>query len=199
MAKRRAIDDGNDEIAALREEVVNLRDQVRVLADILDEIREELTWVTRNGVPVVPAPAQRIDDRGVLARMSADPCDSHSVQKLVIRGPSAPSRSPPATIHVTADLEETDAVEFVLDGQDQFGEIIAIDYARNQATIMLIPSQEEVVVSLDELTKVETDLDEEEPSVTPLAVPQAEQPVPSAGKPPTGKLFSSPGDQQRLL
>lgn len=54
-------------------------------------------------------------------------------------------------------FDEGDAVEFWHEGKDCFGEIIAIDDARNRATVLLIPSNETVSVLQDELTRVEPD------------------------------------------
>lgn len=72
----------SDEVALLRDEVTDLKNQVRVLSDILDEIREELQWVTRNGLPVqVKEPLSPVP---VLKRMAADPCAPDWAERLVI-------------------------------------------------------------------------------------------------------------------
>lgn len=42
-----------------------------------------------------------------------------------------------------------DAVEFTIDGREVWGEIIGLDDAANSATVLLIPSEEEVTVSQD--------------------------------------------------
>jgi hypothetical protein len=68
MAKRLQVPAG-DENAELRRDITDLKDEVRVLRDILDEIRDELQWVTRNGVPVqVSHPVSP-----VLRQMALDP------------------------------------------------------------------------------------------------------------------------------
>lgn len=70
----------SDEVALLRDEVTDLKNQVRVLSDILDEIREELQWVTRNGLPIrEPLPAVP-----VLKRMALDPCAEDWGERLVV-------------------------------------------------------------------------------------------------------------------
>jgi hypothetical protein len=70
----------SDEIAQLRDEVTDLKNQVQVLSDILDEIREELQWVTRNGLPIrEPLPACP-----TLKRMALDPCADDWNERLVI-------------------------------------------------------------------------------------------------------------------
>ena len=70
----------SDEIAQLRDEVTDLKNQVRVLSDILDEIREELQWVAQNGLPIreplPPCPS--------LTRMALDPCADNWAERLVI-------------------------------------------------------------------------------------------------------------------
>jgi len=61
-----------------------------------------------------------------------------------------------------------DAVEFEIDGEEQFGEIIALDDARNTARVLLISSEEEITVEQDRLTKVVPDELSYTPT-TPLA------------------------------
>jgi len=69
-----------DETAELRHEIADLKDQVRVLSDILDEIREEISWVTRNGLPVrSPMPVSP-----VLKRMALDPLAEDWGERLQI-------------------------------------------------------------------------------------------------------------------
>lgn len=79
-----------DEIVELREEITSLKDHIRVLVDDIDEVREELSWLTRNGFlpsrePLPPVP--------VLKRMAADPCADDWGERLVIErgGSEAPS------------------------------------------------------------------------------------------------------------
>lgn len=74
-----------DEIAELREEIASLKDHIRLLVDAIDEVREELSWLTRNGLtssePLPPVP--------VLKRMALDPCADDWGERLVIeRGES---------------------------------------------------------------------------------------------------------------
>jgi hypothetical protein len=58
-----------DETAELRHEIANLKDQVKVLSDIMDEIREDIQWVSRNGLPLrTPHPISP-----VLKQMALDP------------------------------------------------------------------------------------------------------------------------------
>ena len=77
-----------DEIAELREEIASLKDHIRLLVDAIDEVREELSWLTRNGLPsqepLPPVP--------VLKQMALDPCAEDWGERLVIeRGDARPS------------------------------------------------------------------------------------------------------------
>jgi hypothetical protein len=73
----------DDEIAELREEIADLKNHVRVLSDILNEIREELEWVTQNGLPVQERPLP-LPPVPILKRMAADPCAADWNERLVI-------------------------------------------------------------------------------------------------------------------
>lgn len=81
-----------DEIVELREEIASLKDHIRLLVDAIDEVREELSWLTRNGLPsrepLPPIP--------VLKQMALDPCAEDWGERLVIeRGEShRPSQEP---------------------------------------------------------------------------------------------------------
>lgn len=81
MAKARSSESpAPDEIAELREEIASLKDHIRLLVDAIDEVREELSWLTRNGLPsrepLPPVP--------VLKQMAADPCADDWGERLVI-------------------------------------------------------------------------------------------------------------------
>lgn len=95
-----------NEVVELREELVDLRQQVQLLSTIIDELREELSWLTRNGIPphadAIPSP--------VLKRMAADPLADDWNERLVIaRGepadvtPRASPHSPPPPAPPAAD------------------------------------------------------------------------------------------------
>lgn len=94
-----------DEIAELRDEIASLKDHIRLLVDAIDEVREELSWLTRNGLPsrepLPPVP--------VLKQMAADPCAEDWGERLVIdygaRGRGA--ETPPATTPQDADADRT--------------------------------------------------------------------------------------------
>ena len=63
------------EISEMRTEVANLRDHIRVLNEILDGIREDLQWVTQNGLEVREPLGFRIPSP-VLKSMALDPAAS---------------------------------------------------------------------------------------------------------------------------
>lgn len=82
MGKRgdRGASGPDDEIAELRREVSELRDYLRLVADMLEDIRKELSWIIRNGLPVQgPLPQSP-----VLKRMARDPTAKDWSKQLVI-------------------------------------------------------------------------------------------------------------------
>jgi hypothetical protein len=81
-----------NDTAELRMEIASLRDHVRLLVDAIDEVREELSWLTRNGLtsrePLPPVP--------VLKQMALDPCAEDWGERLVIeRGDRSRSQEVP--------------------------------------------------------------------------------------------------------
>ncbi|MCA9078466.1 MAG: hypothetical protein KDA93_25790 [Planctomycetaceae bacterium] len=75
-------------------------------------------------------------------------------------GVTTPSSSPIVVDELLPSVtlfEPGNAVEFKLDRTECFGEIVSVDDARNEAVVILIPSQECVTVDQDRLTKVEPD------------------------------------------
>ena len=81
-----------NETAELRMEIASLRDHVRLLVDAIDEVREELSWLTRNGLPSrEPLPLVPI-----LKQMALDPCAEDWGERLVIeRGDRSRSQEVP--------------------------------------------------------------------------------------------------------
>lgn len=69
-----------DEITELREEITSLKDHIRLLVDAIDEVREELGWLTRNGLPV----REPLSPIPVLKQMALDPCADDWGERLVI-------------------------------------------------------------------------------------------------------------------
>lgn len=79
------------EITELREEIADLKDHIRVLIDTIDEVREELQWLTRNGLPS----SEPLPTTPVLKQMAADPCAEDWGERLVIeRGDSSAPDKP---------------------------------------------------------------------------------------------------------
>lgn len=88
-----------DEIWELRREMAELKDNIRVLSDVLYEIREEISWLTRNGLPIQE---ERLHVAPVVKRMALNPAASDWAERLEIaRGdcdderPSAGTMKPP--------------------------------------------------------------------------------------------------------
>ncbi len=203
-----------NEIAELRTEIADLRQHIRVLIDVMDGIREELSWLARNGVPreepLAPIP--------VLKQMAADPCDPRWGEKLVIvRGDErrdtrtttdAPQEeamqiaehalSSPQRPEL-AEFFEGDAVEFEHDGRDAFGEIVAIDAARDTATVMLVPGGEHVDMPLGRLDLVPPEDEDESEEQTETETKADDGKAVTISDAPPGKLFAEPGDQKRLF
>ena len=87
MGNRRTAAETN-EVQELRDAVVELKDHIRVLINVIDEVRDELQWLTRNGLPSVePLPTVP-----VLKQMAADPCAGDWSERLVIARGDSQSR-----------------------------------------------------------------------------------------------------------
>src|SRR5436190_1829985 len=52
----------------LAESIDRLAAELRILRETIDEIREDFSWVTRNGMPVQPI------EHVIVKRMALDPC-----------------------------------------------------------------------------------------------------------------------------
>ncbi len=76
---------GNETLAtarneALQNELAELKELIRVLVDAIDQVRDELQWLTRNGLPA----GERLPTVPVLTQMAADPCADDWGERLVI-------------------------------------------------------------------------------------------------------------------
>ena len=80
MAKSHERSETPDGVDALRREVGDLKERIQVLTDVLDEVRDELQWLARNGLP----PTDDRPDRFVVKQMAADPCARDWGERLVI-------------------------------------------------------------------------------------------------------------------
>ena len=90
MAEAHDTPDCSHHIDELRQEMQELRDNIQVLTDVLDEVRQELQWLSRNGLP----PPGRTPDRFVVNQMAADPCAKDWGERLVIVRGSQPDETP---------------------------------------------------------------------------------------------------------
>ena len=79
-----------------------------------------------------------------------------------------------------------------MNGLEEFGEIVAIEAAKNEATVMLIPSGEGIHISLDLLTLVEPPEDEEDAM-------DGTRGTGSITLPPSPRLSAGPEEQGTLF
>jgi hypothetical protein len=69
----------SQKIERLTDAVNHLADEARLLRDVLDETRENLSWIARNGIP------GRQDEHAQLVRMASDPHSPDANERLEIR------------------------------------------------------------------------------------------------------------------
>lgn len=73
-----------DSIQELNDRIAQLTCEVHVLSTILDEVREQLSWLSHNGLP---PHAESLNCHTVLKRMAADPTAEDWGQRLEIEHP----------------------------------------------------------------------------------------------------------------
>lgn len=80
-ATRSAATESNrlEHVEKLADAISQLTEEVRVVRDVLDEIRDDLGWVTRNGIPGQPTVHTQ------LIRMAADPLAPDANERLEFR------------------------------------------------------------------------------------------------------------------
>ena len=110
----------------LAESVDRLTGELRVLRQVLDEVREDFSWVTRNGLPMKPV------EYSCVKRMALDPCAEDWGEKLVVeRSTYDPRTATPldsqSLDRVVEDLERT--FEAVAQGQLEVV-LVALDGVR---------------------------------------------------------------------
>lgn len=132
MAKRaqsRAIPSANPESDPLADSIGQLTLELRVLRETIDQLREDFSWVTRNGLPIQPI------EHVIVKRMARDPCADDWNDKLELCRMEMPDRSPDPTLdlNVLDRIVEslTTTVETVAQGQLE-AMLSAIDVVRNQ-------------------------------------------------------------------
>lgn len=109
--------------------VERLSGEIRMLRDVMDEIREDFSWVTRNGLPIQPI------EHVIVKRMALDPLADDWAEKLDVERypfPTNPTASPldsDSLDRIALDL--TSAFEGVAQGQLEVV-LTALDGVRGQ-------------------------------------------------------------------
>lgn len=102
--------------------VNRLADEVRVVRDVLDDVREDLGWITRNGIP------GRASEHTQLLRLARDPFSPNANERLVTQATSS-ADSASSLDELVAEFAE--AVTVV--GQEQVNLLLtAMDDARTK-------------------------------------------------------------------
>jgi hypothetical protein len=153
---------------ALAGAVERLCDELHILREVIDDIREDFSWVTRNGLPLQPI------EHVVVHRMARDPCGADWNEKLELRRTEIPGRWPAPTLDVEVldRIAETltTTVETVAQGQLE-AVLSALDVVRNQILSALDHDQGE---SLNP------------PAISAPSIPPVHPPL---EKPDPGRLF----------
>lgn len=104
----------------LTDAVNRLADEVRVVRDVLDDVREDLGWITRNGIP------GRASEHTQLLGMARNPLSPHANERLVTQTTTS-ADSASSFDELVAEIAE--AVTVV--GQEQVNLLLAaLDNAR---------------------------------------------------------------------
>lgn len=107
--------------------VADLTQHVHVLIDVLDDIREDFNWITRNGIP-----GGRPIEHTRLIRMARDPLSPDARDHLELRTYTLePRGSSPITPEVFDELVSEIAEAMTVVGQEQLNMfLMALDDAR---------------------------------------------------------------------
>ncbi len=154
----------------LRESVDQLTAEVQILREVLAEIREDISWVTRNGLPIQPI------EHVVVKQMALDPCAKDWGARLVVeRHVSSAGSLLDSNVleHHAADLKAT--FEAIAQGQLEVV-LIALDDVRGQLISAIKRPEQAVATSMSLAAEAQT-------HVSPSTPPQ------SGEKPPKGRLF----------
>ena len=126
----------------LTDAVNRLADEVRVVRDVLDETREDLGWLTRNGIP------GRHGEHRQIVRMACDPLASNANELLeVITSTGASANSSELAPDVFDELVSEIAEAVTVVGQEQVNLLLsALDDVRAKllAAIKASPKQPKV-------------------------------------------------------
>ncbi len=79
----------SQQIERLTDAVNHLADEARVVRDVMDEVREDLGWIARNGIP------GRQDEHTQIVRMASDPLPSDANERLDVRSSTVESNGSP--------------------------------------------------------------------------------------------------------
>ena len=147
----------------LTDVVGRLADEVRVVRDVLDDIREDLSWITRNGVPT-----RSIEHTRVL-RMARDPLAPDARDHLELRTYTLePRGSSEISPKVFDELVSEIAEAVTVIGQEQLNMfLMALDDARAKLLAA-------IKTTSPKPTERETNAISEPPLVAPSAVAAAE-------------------------
>jgi hypothetical protein len=113
----------------LAEAIDRLSVELGLLGKTLDQLREDFSWVTRNGLPVQPI------EHVVVRRMALDPCAKDWIDKLVVDRYTLPSDlstsmlEPDFLDRIASDLKAT--FEGIAQGQLEVV-LTALDNVRNE-------------------------------------------------------------------
>jgi len=129
-------------VERLCDAVSDLTQHVRVLLDVLDEIREDLSWITRNGMP-----GGRPIEHTRLIRMARDPLAPDARDHLELHTYTLePHGRSPITPEVFESLVSEIAEAMTVVGQEQLNMLLtALDDARTKlmAAIKTSPTHQE--------------------------------------------------------
>ena len=164
--------------ASITAAIERLTSELRVLRNVMDEIREDLSWLSRNGLTLRPIQSFTVK------RMALDPSAADWGERLHIeRYSSAPAPKRADAVLDAATLDEmidsfTGTLEAVAQGQLEVV-LTALDGVRSQI--------------MSALKRRPTEIDDAATLVSPVA-PQAplaatEKPTAPLPRPPPGQLF----------
>jgi hypothetical protein len=164
---------------ALASAVDRLATEMAALRQVIDEVREDFSWLTRNGLPVQPIEHVHV------TRMALDPCADDWGERLEIERsvyhprPSASPLDSDALDRIVEDLKVT----FEAAAQGQLEVVLtALDGVRGEIVGLLRRRRGDPVEPVGPVAPPQSALPE-----TPTApAPPAEDP---ARRPPPGRLF----------
>ena len=132
-------------VERLTDAIERLADEVRVVRDVLDDIREDLNWITRNGIPNHPIQHTRV------VRMALDPLAPDARDHLEVRTYTLePKCSSAVTPQVLDELVSEIAEAMTVVGQEQLNMLLmALDDAR---TKLMAAIKNPVGTSMEEKT-----------------------------------------------